>query len=127
MESHATVLGIVLLVVGILGLLGAGAVLVISVGVPLVVHSIPAVSMDAAVAFVAVVVTVVAGIIVLASAPCVIAGYGLVNGKPWAWGWGLIACALQLPGIPIGTAVGVYGLWVLTQPETREMLRGRAD
>jgi hypothetical protein len=33
----------------------------------------------------------------------------------------IILSALDLPGVPIGTALGVYGLWVLLKPETERL------
>jgi hypothetical protein len=27
--------------------------------------------------------------------------------------------------VPFGTAIGIYGLWVLTKPETEALLSGR--
>jgi hypothetical protein len=43
--------------------------------------------------------------------PKVVAAYGLRRGKSWAKLWTIIACVLAVMSFPLGTAVGVYGLW----------------
>lgn len=49
-------------------------------------------------------------------------GVGLRDRRPWARTTGLIASALSLLSFPLGTAYGVYGIWVLTRPETKAQL-----
>jgi len=49
--------------------------------------------------------------VVLFSIPKLIAGYGLRKGKSWAKVWTMVACILGIMSFPIGTAVGIYGLW----------------
>ena len=39
------------------------------------------------------------------------AGYKMLKEKPGARTWAIIASIVCLPGIPLGTALGVYGLW----------------
>jgi hypothetical protein len=43
--------------------------------------------------------------------PRIVAGYGLRRDKSWAQVWTIIACVLSILNIPLGTAVGIYGLW----------------
>ena len=43
--------------------------------------------------------------------PKIVAGYGLRKGKSWAKVWTIVACVLAVMSVPLGTAVGVYGLW----------------
>ncbi len=49
--------------------------------------------------------------------PGFLAGWGLLNNKSWARILTIVLSALNLPGIPIGTALGIYGLWVMTHRE----------
>ena len=42
------------------------------------------------------------------------AGYGLLKRRVWGRVLAIIVAALDLFNIPIGTAVGLYALWVLT-------------
>lgn len=51
---------------------------------------------------------------VLMALPGLVAGYGILKKKSWARVIGIVVGALDLPIFPIGTVVGVYTLWVLT-------------
>ena len=46
-----------------------------------------------------------------------VAGWGLLDRKPWARTLTLILGLLSLPSVPFGTALGVYTLWVLLPAE----------
>jgi hypothetical protein len=60
--------------------------------------------------------------ICVVSLPALIAGIGLVKVRPWSRVLGIIISVLLLFSVPIGTALGIYGLWVLFQPEARQVL-----
>jgi hypothetical protein len=47
------------------------------------------------------------------SVPGIIAGAGLLKYRPWARILTIVLSALNLMNIPIGTILGVYGLWVM--------------
>jgi len=51
----------------------------------------------------------------------IIGGAGLFSYKPWARILVLIVSAINCINIPIGTAKGVYSIWVLMQSETIEL------
>ena len=51
----------------------------------------------------------------------VIGGIGLFSYKPWARILVMIVSALNCLNVPVGTAKGIYSLWVLMQPETIEL------
>ncbi|HJS50843.1 MAG TPA: hypothetical protein VJ781_03000 [Pyrinomonadaceae bacterium] len=60
-----------------------------------------------------IVVAVVAILLVttfLFAIPKIVAGYGLRKEKSWARVWAIVACCMGLMSVPLGTAVGVYGL-----------------
>lgn len=59
--------------------------------------------------------------LVLVSIPGLIAGIGLLKFKNWARILTLIISAIDLINIPIGTALGIYSIWVLVQDETIEI------
>ena len=61
--------------------------------------------------------SIVAGILLIMSAPAIIGGIGMLKHKSWARILMMIVSALNLPGIPLGTALGVYTLWVLLQDD----------
>ena len=50
--------------------------------------------------------------------PGLFAGFGLLALRPWARPVGIVLGVLHLPGVPIGTAFGVYSLWALTHADT---------
>jgi hypothetical protein len=66
------------------------------------------------------------GMIALVSIPgtisAFIAGFGLLRRRPWSWGLVTILACLSLLSAPIGTVIGVYALWTMTRPGTREAL-----
>ncbi|HLJ49173.1 MAG TPA: hypothetical protein VKU01_24330 [Bryobacteraceae bacterium] len=61
--------------------------------------------------------------ILVLSLPGLIAGIGLIKLKSWARILGIVISALDLISIPFGTALGIYGLWVLLQNETEVLFR----
>ena len=50
--------------------------------------------------------------------PGIVGGVGLINRWPWARILVLILGAVHLLNVPIGTALGIYTIWVLVQDET---------
>jgi hypothetical protein len=52
--------------------------------------------------------------------PGLLAGYGLLTRKPWARVLAIVVGILGLINFPVGTAIGLYTLWVLTQPAAAE-------
>jgi uncharacterized BrkB/YihY/UPF0761 family membrane protein len=51
----------------------------------------------------------------------IIGGIGLFAYKAWARILVLIVSAMNCLNVPVGTAKGVYSIWVLMQPETIEL------
>ncbi len=120
MESHVKLLGILHVVLGCLGVLGAVIVLVIFGGLASIAGMTDQ-SPDAAVA-----VPILGGlggiifiIVLVVSLPGLIGGFGLLRLAPWSRVFMIVISALELIHIPLGTALGIYGLWVLTKPETQ--------
>ena len=61
--------------------------------------------------------TVAAVVLAVMAIPGIIAGWGLLNRRPWARIVIIILSILALIRFPLGTIVGVYGLWVLLSSE----------
>jgi hypothetical protein len=58
------------------------------------------------------------GMFILAlSLPGIIAGIGLLKYQPWARILTIVLSALNLMNFPIGTILGIYGLWVMLSDE----------
>lgn len=120
MGQHVTLLGILLLVQGAVILLGAIVVALIMTGGGLLSGDAEAFAITSTVG------ALIGGYLVLLSLPSLIAGLGLVNRRPWARIVGLVVCCLALVKVPLGTALGIYGLWVLTREEAEDVLAGGA-
>ncbi len=63
----------------------------------------------------------VALILVFFSSLGIIGGAGLFSFRPWARILVMIVSAINCLNVPVGTAKGVYSIWVLMQPETIEL------
>jgi hypothetical protein len=60
-------------------------------------------------------------ILLCISLPGIIAGFGLMQYKQWARILTIVLSAFELFSIPLGTALGIYGFWVLLKPETEQL------
>jgi hypothetical protein len=116
MESHKRVVGILYIVTGILQFIG---MLLLSV---LISSLIPFIADSAEentrwvfewiVPFINIMVAI---IIVLFSIPSIIGGGALLQGKSWALTLVLILGCFKLFSFPIGTAIGIYTIWVYAE------------
>ena len=123
MASHVKILGAVYIALsGIL--LAVALFLALAVGTASAIVGQAAEPNDAAVALpiIGIAGTALVVFLVAVSLPGLIAGIGLLKRRPWARILGIIVAVLSLVNIPIGTIVGVYGLWVLFSSETEQIL-----
>ncbi len=58
--------------------------------------------------------------------PGLVVGLGLLGRQPWARILGIVISALSLMHVPFGTALGVYGLWILFHRDTERLFATRA-
>jgi len=58
--------------------------------------------------------------IIICCLPGIIAGIGIFKKKEWARILTLIISVVELINFPLGTAVGIYCIWALVQPEIVE-------
>jgi hypothetical protein len=65
--------------------------------------------------------------ILLASVPGIVAGIGLLKFKPWSRILTIVVSALNLMNVPLGTALGVYSLWVLLNQDVELLFRTTAS
>lgn len=125
MAQHVKILGILHIVFASLGILAAIAILAIMGGIAGLVGTAGHDPDSAAAA------PIVGGIglilfclLLVLSLPGLAAGFGLLNFKPWARILTLVLSALDLFSIPFGTALGIYGFWVLLNRETEQLFSG---
>ncbi len=64
-------------------------------------------------------------LLLVLSLPGIIGGFGLLQFKPWARILVIVLSALELISVPFGTALGIYGLWVLLNRETERLFEAR--
>jgi hypothetical protein len=114
MRQHVKILAILHIVLGGLGVLAAIVVMTIFGGLAGLVsfseHTPDGMIGSAALGVIGAVVTIV---VLVFSLPGLIAGIGLLSLQPWARILTIVLSALELPGVPLHTALGIYGLWVL--------------
>ena len=63
----------------------------------------------------------IGSILIFLSIPNIIGGIGLYKRQKWGRILALILCFLSLLSIPFGTALGIYGIWVLLNDESKEI------
>lgn len=121
MEQHIKILGIMNIIWGAISALGGLAILIIFGGAYGIVEMVSREQSTAAIAlpFIALIGGAMSLLLLLLSAPSIIAGIGLLQRKSWAKTLAIILSVLHLFNIPLGTALGIYGLWVLNSPQIR--------
>ncbi len=117
MEKHINVVAALHIGLSILGIL-------IGVFVYAVLYFVGDLSNDQEAQFVlSIIARVLVIFMIVLSIPGIIAGIGLFKRKEWARILTLIISVLDLINFPIGTAVGVYSIWALVQPEVVEQFK----
>lgn len=61
---------------------------------------------------------VLAIVFIIISIPGILAGLGLYKRKEWARVLTLVLSIIEVFSFPFGTAIGIYSIWALIQPET---------
>lgn len=65
--------------------------------------------------------TAIAVVFLILSLPGLITGFGLLKFRQWARIVAIILAVLNLLHFPLGTALGVYALWVLLNAQTQSL------
>jgi len=122
MDTHVKVLGVLHLALSSIMLLGAFALLIVLGGAAGVVGA-AADSQDAALAIPIIGIAGTALVVLLSAlaVPGIAGGIGLLYRKPWARVLCIILSAIELINFPLGTILGIYGLWVLLNKETERL------
>jgi hypothetical protein len=112
MEKHITLVAVINIAFGFLGIFLAFVLFVVLIGAGIISQDPDAMRITSIVG------VAIAFFLLLTSIPEIIGGFGLLKRKPWARVLVLIIAVLDLLIIPIGTLIGIYELWVLLQEET---------
>ncbi|MFL6227986.1 MAG: hypothetical protein ACJ741_04310 [Pyrinomonadaceae bacterium] len=116
MKQHIDVLGWLYTAFGVLGFVVALFVFLVIGGTGLLTRDMQATALITGIGF------VIACIVAVFSVPNIIIGWGLLKRKSWSRMAALIVGCLGLLSFPFGTAIGIYSLWALTQPEAQRIL-----
>jgi hypothetical protein len=109
LEQHVTILGW-------LFIFGHALFLLLGVFVFLLLTTIGAVSGDQqALVILSIVGTGVGILLTVLAVPGIVAGIGLLRRQSWARILAIVVGMLSLINFPLGTAIGIYTLWVLLQ------------
>jgi len=120
MEQHITILGVLHIAYGAIGILVAMIVFIAVVGAGML-------SGDAeALAITSLVGTSIATLLFIPSLPGLIGGLGIFKYRPWARITLLVVGFVNLLIVPFGTILGIYTIWVLMNIEVKDMFEKRA-
>jgi hypothetical protein len=117
METHVKVLGVLHIVFGALGVLLGLGIFALFGGVAGLVQLDNDPDAAAVVPFLGAMGGFVLIILLALSIPGIAAGVGLLSYRPWSRILTIVLSILDLLNVPLGTALGVYGLWVLFQAD----------
>ncbi|MDH4058394.1 MAG: hypothetical protein OEU76_06495 [Cyclobacteriaceae bacterium] len=116
MESHKKILGILYIVSGILQMITLVIVsLFLTSFLPFIASEVEPDATWVMELVGTLVPGIIWGIIILFSIPSVIGGVSLLQGKSWALTLLLVMGCFKLFSFPIGTALGVYTIWVYAE------------
>ena len=118
MKEHLTVVGVLQIGWGILGMIAACAVLAGTVGPGAIALMVEGDALPLGI--LSIIGGSIATFVLVLSVPEIIGGIGILKHKPWARYLVMILAALDLVKVPIGTIFGAYTLWVLVQDKTAE-------
>src|SRR5687768_9889497 len=122
MQTHVKVVAILYIVIGALNMLAA-LLFVMGIGIAEVAMGM---SDDPDAAAAMPIVGIAGGALVtfllILSIPPIVVGVGLTRHREWARIAGIVIAALLIFHFPIGTAVGIYGLWTLLNGETARLM-----
>ena len=115
MEKHIRTLAILHIVYGSLAFMAGLVVLLLLGGIGIAMNNIPeseemSVSVSSLMVFLG---FLVGTLLLVISAPGIIGGLGLLKHKEWARIVILVMGFFELLHVPVGTALGIYTLWVL--------------
>ncbi len=121
MDKHVTAVAALFIAFGALGVFLALIILVAAVALGL------AQTDDEAIWIFSILMPAMAVFILLTAAAKIVGGIALLQRRPWARILVLILSFLSLPWFPIGTAYGIYAIWVLMKDDTVRLLAPTAD
>ena len=126
METHVKVLGVLQIAMGCLSLFGAIVLTVVFAGGLSAMGFSGDPDAQTAMPFVGFIGSAIVALLVVMSLPGILTGIGLLRMRPWARIVGIVLSVLSLLAVPLGTLVGIYGLWVLFSKETEQLFEAQS-
>jgi hypothetical protein len=126
MDTHVKVLGVLDIALSCCGLLGAVVLMLIFGGVMGIVGASGDSDARVAMPFIGITGMALVSFLLVLSIPGFIVGIGLLKRRPWARIAGIVLSIIGMTAIPIGTVLGIYGLWVLLSKETEQLFQANA-
>jgi hypothetical protein len=127
MLTHVKILAVLNIVLGVLGILAGLFVLLIMGGLGAIAgfagHSRDSIL---ALPILGGIGVFIFGLITIFSIPGIIAGIGLLKLRPWSRILTIVLSAFHLLNVPFGTAIGIYGLWILLSDEGQRLFLQRS-
>jgi len=117
MQKHVTIVGALHIGYAAWGVLWAVIVFMIMLGIGMV----AIVDDETARGILTTVGCIVPGLLAALAIPGIVGRIGVLRLRPWARYLVLVLSVLALFSIPIGTAMGIYSIWVLVQDETAQL------
>jgi hypothetical protein len=118
MDRHISILGMLFVIYHALGLLAGLGLFALLSGIGLFTGDLQAAGI------LTIIGTALGLFLVVVSLPGFVAGIGLLQRKSWSRIIALIVGFLNLFNVPIGTALGVYTIWALMNPDAERLLSG---
>ncbi|RJP25802.1 MAG: hypothetical protein C4527_16515 [Candidatus Omnitrophota bacterium] len=120
MDQHVRIVGVLHIIAGAFGILIGIIVLFVMGGVAFIVGvSAETGGSEIAIPILMAIGVIFAGFAMITSIPGILAGLGLLKRQSWARFLAIFISILYIPlHVPLGTALGVYSLWVLFSKET---------
>ena len=125
METHVKILAILHIVFGALGVLLGLGIFAFFGGIAGLIHLDRDPDAAVAIPMIGAIGGFVMIVLLVLSIPGIIAGIGLLSYQPWARILTIVLSILDLVSIPFGTALGIYGLWILFTPEGARLFEPR--
>lgn len=122
MEFHVKILavlhivtGVIAALIGVLAMLALGGLGILAGAVSREEHAFVALPLLGGIGLLVFILMLVLSI------PGIVAGLGLLKLRSWARILTVVLSALHLFNVPFGTALGIYGLWVLLSNEGQKL------
>ena len=131
MDRHITILGILFVCYHVAALFGSVMVLITFLGIGMISSGALRHTLDALpympLGILGMVGWLISGLMLLTSLPGLIAGIGLIRFKPWSRMLAMVIAVFTLFSFPIGTALGIYALWILLSNESIELFESTKE